>query len=60
MGPPKVMGMTRRSLARSVRGGVVLDLVVALGLVLLAAFALESIGITWADLLRSAARFFGL
>jgi hypothetical protein len=52
--------MTRRSLARSVRGGVVLDLVVAVGLVLLAAFALESIGITWGDLVHSVARFFGL
>jgi hypothetical protein len=52
--------MTRRSFARSTRGGVVLDLVIAFGLILLAAFALEWLGISFADLLQQAARFFGL
>ncbi len=52
--------MTRRIFRRSTRGGVLLDLVVALGLILIAAFALESIGISWTDLVRTAARFFGV
>ena len=52
--------MTRRKLQRSIRGGIVLDLVLAVGLVLIAAFLLESIGISWSDLVQSFVRFFGL
>ncbi len=52
--------MMRRNFQRSIRGGIVLDLVLAVGLVLIAAFLLESIGISWADLVHAFARFFGL
>jgi hypothetical protein len=52
--------MMRRSLRRSTRGGVVLDLVIAFGIILLAAFALESLGISFAELLQDAGHFFGL
>lgn len=51
--------MTRRSFVRSIRGGIVLDLVVAVGLVLLATFVLTAVGITWSDLVNGFVRFFG-
>jgi hypothetical protein len=54
------MYMSHRFRLRSTRAGVVLDLVVAVGLILIGAFVLEAVGITWADLLSGAARFFGL
>ncbi len=44
---------------RSQRAGVLLDLVVASGLVLVGAFALYSIGITFGELVHGASRFFG-
>lgn len=43
---------------RSPRAGVALDLVVAAGLVLLAAFALSRLGIGFHELLDGARRFF--
>jgi hypothetical protein len=51
--------MTRRSFVRSTRGGVVLDLVIAVGLILLATFVLTAVGVTWSDLVNGFVRFFG-
>lgn len=45
---------------RNRRGGVVLDLLIALALVLLAAFALAALGITFREIVHGASRFFGL
>ncbi|MGA8302777.1 MAG: hypothetical protein WA691_08595 [Thermoplasmata archaeon] len=42
------------------RGGVLLDGVLAIAFVLVGAFALESVGITFHVLLHGASRFFGL
>jgi hypothetical protein len=42
------------------RGGVLLDLVLSLAFVIVGAFALESIGITFGQLVHGAMRFFGL
>ena len=42
------------------RGGILLDAVVSLGLILLAAFALESLGISFHEITHAALRFFGL
>jgi|HubBroStandDraft_5_1064220.scaffolds.fasta_scaffold2275293_1 hypothetical protein len=42
---------------RSVRGGVVLDVVVAAGLILLTGFALERIGVTLPQLLAGFRHF---
>ena len=47
-------------LRRSQRGGVVLDLVLAAGLILIGAFTLSLIGITFHELLRGAGHFFGV
>ncbi len=47
-------------LRRSQRGGVVLDLVLAAGLILIGAFTLNLIGITLHELLRGAGHFFGV
>ncbi len=52
--------MRRIFRARSSRGGVLLDAVLALGLILLAAFALERVGISFGEILHSAFHFFGL
>jgi hypothetical protein len=52
------MTFRRRRLDR--RGGVILDLVLALGLVLLGAYGLETIGISFHEILHGALRFFGL
>jgi hypothetical protein len=46
-------------LRRSRRGGVVLDLVVAAALILLGAFALAHLGISFGELVSGARRFFG-
>jgi hypothetical protein len=48
------------SFRRNRRGGVLLDFVIAIGLILLASFFLYSVGITLGDLLRGAAHFFGV
>ncbi|HTT46114.1 MAG TPA: hypothetical protein VMH38_08930 [Thermoplasmata archaeon] len=52
--------MRRRTMKLDRRGGVVLDLIVGSALVLLGAFALASLGITFPEILRGASRFFGL
>jgi hypothetical protein len=44
---------------RSTRGGVLLDLVIAVGLVLLAAFAFSRLGISFHELIEGARHFFG-
>jgi hypothetical protein len=42
------------------RGGVVLDLIVGVALLALAAFVLASFGLTFHEILRGARHFFGL
>ena len=44
---------------RNRRGGVLLDAVLSLALLLVGAFILESVGISFTVLLHGAARFFG-
>ena len=51
--------MRRGNLRRNRNGGVLLDLVVGAALVMLGAFALASVGITFPEILRGASRFFG-
>jgi hypothetical protein len=41
------------------RGGVLLDAVIAMGLILFMAYALDRIGISFAEILQGAAHFFG-
>lgn len=41
------------------RGGVLLDVVLVLAIVLVGAFALESIGLSFREILHGAERFFG-
>jgi hypothetical protein len=52
--------MTLRRSRLNRRGGVLLDAVVSIGLILLGAYALESVGISFGQLLHGALRFFGL
>ncbi|HYB78706.1 MAG TPA: hypothetical protein VEG66_02965 [Thermoplasmata archaeon] len=52
--------MRRGNLRRNRNGGALLDLVVGMAFVLLGAFALASVGITFPEILRGASRFFGL
>lgn len=52
--------MRRMTLRMNRRGGVLLDLMVGLALLLLGAFVLDSLGITFREILRGALRFFGL
>lgn len=49
-----------RALRRDVRGGVVLDLVLATALVLVGAFLLASMGVTFHAIVHGAEHFFGL
>jgi hypothetical protein len=42
------------------RGGVLLDVVLSLALILVGAYALESIGITFHQILHGALHFFGV
>jgi hypothetical protein len=44
---------------RRTRGGVLLDAVVSLGLVLLGAYALAHFGLTFSEIVAGARRFFG-
>ncbi|MGI0129674.1 MAG: hypothetical protein ACREDE_01390 [Thermoplasmata archaeon] len=44
---------------RNRRAGVLLDAVLSLGIVLVAAFVLESMGVTFVQVLNGALRFFG-
>jgi hypothetical protein len=57
---PRVASMWRIFRARTQRGGVLLDAILAVGLILLAAFALEELGVSFGEILQQAARFFGL
>lgn len=50
----------RRRLRTARQGGVVLDLVLATGVVLVGAFALYHLGLTFRAILFGAERFFGL
>jgi hypothetical protein len=52
--------MRRFFRARNRRGGVLLDLVLAAALILLGAFALEALGISFLEILEGAEHFFGL
>jgi len=51
--------MRLSSLPRNHRGGVLLDAVVVLGLVLIGAWMLQSVGLSFGELVHGAARFFG-
>lgn len=42
------------------QGGVLLDAVLALGLILVAAFALNALGVTFPQILQGAEQFFGM
>jgi hypothetical protein len=44
---------------QSRRGGVLLDAVIAMGMILLMAYALDRLGISFAEILQGAAHFFG-
>jgi hypothetical protein len=52
--------MWLRKRAMGQRGGVLLDLVLVLALVLLGAFALDLLGITFWDIVHGAESFFGV
>jgi hypothetical protein len=45
---------------RNRRGGLLLDLVLVIGIVLLAAFVLDMVGINFGMILSGAERFFGM
>jgi hypothetical protein len=47
------------SLARHRRGGVLLDAVLVLGIVLIGAWMLQTAGISFHEIVHGAARFFG-
>lgn len=51
--------MRLSSIARNRRGGVLLDAVLALAIILVGAWMLQSAGISFHELVHSAARFFG-
>jgi hypothetical protein len=48
-----------RHLGRSRRGGVLLDAIVAFGIILIGAFLLSQAGLSFHQLLHGAERFFG-
>jgi hypothetical protein len=50
----------RPGLRRTLRGGVVLDVVLAFGLILVGAFLLYHLGLTFHTILLGAERFFGV
>jgi hypothetical protein len=52
--------MRRSKLGKSHRAGVLLDAIVGLALIVLGAFALNSLGLSFHEILHGAARFFGL
>ena len=52
--------MRRNALRTSRRAGVVLDLVVGAALLILGAFVLASVGLTFQQVLHGALHFFGL
>jgi hypothetical protein len=48
-----------RGIHRARRGGVLLDAVLVVGVILIAAFLLNEVGLTFHEILHGAARFFG-
>jgi hypothetical protein len=50
----------RRALRRTGRGGVVLDVILAFGIILVGAFLLFEMGLTFHQVIRGAERFFGV
>jgi hypothetical protein len=52
--------MTLRRSRFNRRGGVLLDAVIALGLVILGAYALDMLGLSFREILHGALHFFGL
>jgi hypothetical protein len=52
--------MWMRKTKMNQRGGVLLDFVLVVGLVLLGAFALDLVGVTFVQILHGAAHFFGV
>lgn len=54
------MAMSRHARRMNQRAGVLLDLVLAVGLILLAAFVLFAFGITFHEILSGAGHFFGI
>ena len=52
--------MSMAGLRHSVRGGVVLDIIVGGALLLLGAFALAALGLSFHEVLHGAAHFFGI
>ncbi len=58
--PSKVTKTWLKKRAMGRRGGVLLDLVLVITLVLLGAYALDLLGITFSDILNGAAHFFGI
>jgi hypothetical protein len=52
--------MHARKLRQNNRGGVLLDLVLAAALIILGAFALDLMGITFQSIIQGAEQFFGL
>jgi len=51
--------MSHPSFRQSHGAGVLLDLVLAAGIVLVGAFVLSSVGLTFGELVHGAGRFFG-
>jgi hypothetical protein len=58
---PALPGRFRaRSLRTNESGGILLDMVLAVGLILLTAFVLAMFGVTFAEVLQGARQFFGV
>jgi hypothetical protein len=55
----EVLIMRRIGRRRSTRGGVLLDAVLAVSLIILGAFLLDLVGVTLSSLLQGAGQFFG-
>jgi hypothetical protein len=52
--------LATRTHRMGLRGGVILDLVLAAGLILVGAFVLSLLGVNFAEILTGAGHFFGL
>jgi hypothetical protein len=50
----------RRISVRSSRGGLLLDAILGLAVILIGAYALDRLGITFGDLLNGVRQFFGI
>jgi hypothetical protein len=49
-----------RSLRQNANGGILLDLVLAVALILLGTFVLSLLGVTFGEILQGARQFFGV